>query len=209
LLLDEPLSALDAPTRNQLRQELRQLLKSCGIPTIVVTHDPIEAVALADRVLVLDRGKILQQGKVEEVFSHPTNMGVARIVGMETVVAGRVCEIQDGMLSVRVGSTAIWAVAPGVEDGEVDVCIRAEDVIVQPGDAVVSSARNRLRGRITALTPEGPLVRVTMDCGFALTALITKQASAELRLQEGTVVTASVKAAAVHLIPRNGHTQDQ
>jgi molybdate transport system ATP-binding protein len=208
LLLDEPLSALDVPTRNQLRQELRQFLKSFGIPTILVTHDPMEAVALAERVVVLDHGRILQQGKVEDVFSRPVDLGVARIVGMETVVAGRVSGIKDGMLNVRVGTATIFAVAQEVEEGEVYVCIRAEDVILQPGDTAMSSARNRLRGRITALTPEGPLVRVTIDCGFDLTALITKQSSSELELQEGGIVTALIKAPAVHIIPYNRSTKD-
>ena len=205
LLLDEPLSALDLPTRTQLRRELRHLLAKFGIPVILVTHDPMEVMALADCVVVLERGQILQQGKVEDVFSRPADAGVARIVGVETVVAGRIEEVQHGLASVRVGTAVIYVATDGIESGEVGVCIRAEDVIVQPVDAGLSSVRNHLRGCITSLTPEGPLVRLTIDCGFALTALITRQASAELQLREGLPVTALVKATAIHLVSRGGN----
>jgi molybdate transport system ATP-binding protein len=80
LLLDEPLSALDATTRSQLRQELRRMLAEWSIPTIVVTHDPAEVVALADEVIVLLDGRVRQHGPVAEVFSNPADADVARIV---------------------------------------------------------------------------------------------------------------------------------
>ncbi|MEI8197543.1 MAG: ABC transporter ATP-binding protein, partial [Phycisphaerae bacterium] len=89
LLLDEPLSALDGPTRETLRRHLRKLLTALHIPAIIVTHDPTEAMALADHVAVLHRGQVLQAGPVEEVFSRPTDLTVAQIVGIETVLAGR------------------------------------------------------------------------------------------------------------------------
>lgn len=204
LLLDEPLSALDLPTRTQLRLELRQLLKNFSVPAIIVTHDPLEAVALADQVVVLDKGRILQKGKVEEVFNHPDNLSVARIVGVETVVLGRVLDKQDGMITVNVGDVTLYAVAPKAETPEAYLCIRAEDVTVQSGDASNSSVRNRLKGRITALLPEGSVLRVIIDCGFSLTALITKQAQEDLQLAEGDLVTALIKASAIHVIDRHG-----
>ncbi|MBS0266338.1 MAG: ABC transporter ATP-binding protein [Planctomycetes bacterium] len=83
LLLDEPLSALDVPTRRELRAELRQLLATWGIPTIVVTHDPGEVQALADAVVVLNEGRMLQHGPVAEVFTQPASAGVARILALD------------------------------------------------------------------------------------------------------------------------------
>ena len=208
LLLDEPLSALDLPTRTQLRRDLRHLLAKFGIPVILVTHDPMEVMALADRVVVLGRGQILQQGKVEDVFSRPADAGVARIVGVETVVTGHVEGVQHGLASVRVGTALVYAATDGNDHGEVGVCIRAEDVIVQPGEAGLSSVRNQLRGGIVSLTPEGPLVRLVIDCGFALTALITRQSSVELQLREGLPVTALVKATAIRLVSRGDTTSE-
>lgn len=203
LLLDEPLSALDGPTRDQLRGELRRTLADLGTNVILVTHDRIEAVSLADQVVVLDRGTILQSGPVDEVFSRPVNVAVARIVGVETVAAGRIVRVEDGLATVAVGSAEIVAVATHAVGSPVFVCIRAEEVVLQPQHAGGSSARNHLRGQVRSLIPEGPLVRVELDCGFPLAALVTRIASAELGLREGMTVTALVKAPAVHLIERN------
>ena len=203
LLLDEPLSALDALLREKLRGELRQILLEFEVPVIVVTHDRVEAIALADRVAVMDQGKILQMGRVEEVFSRPRNAALALLVGVETVVAGEITAIDQGLASVQVGSIPLLAVAPSIETRLVHVCIKGEDVALQKGATGSTTIRNQLQARIKTLTPEGPLVRVGLDCGFELTALITRPAKNELHLQVGDTVTAMVKAPAIHLIPRS------
>jgi molybdate transport system ATP-binding protein len=202
LLLDEPLSALEASLREQLRGELRRLLAEFDIPVILVTHDRTEAIALADQVVVLRQGAILQSGSVHEVFGRPADASVAQIVGVETVEHGRVVRVHEGLATVVVGNTELVALAPGSVRGEVCVCIRAEEVTLQKGMAGQSSARNRLAARICSLTPQGPTTRVTLDCGFSLTALLTRPACEELGLQVGDTVTALVKAPAIHLVPR-------
>jgi len=202
LLLDEPLSALDQPTRELLRPELGRLLRETGIPTILVTHDRTEAMALADQLIVLHQGRISQKGTVEDVFNHPVNLDVARIVGMGTVAAGRITKTAEGLATVVLGNTELIAPAPDPISEHVYVCIRPEEVVLQKGVTEHTSARNRLRGVIKSLTSEGPLVRATLDCGFPLIALVTRMASEELALREGEEVTALVKVAGVHLIPR-------
>jgi molybdate transport system ATP-binding protein len=203
LLLDEPLSALDLPTREQLRPGLRRLLVQFGIPVVLVTHDRIEAMALADHLIVLDRGRVRQQGAVEEVFNRPLDVEVARIVGMGNVQPGRVVKTEEGLSTVAVGTTQLLAVAPAPNVEQVYVCIHSEEVFLQKGVADHASHRNRLAGIIGSLTPEGPLVRVALDCGFPLLALVTRTACNELELREGEAVTALVKALSVHLIARN------
>ncbi len=203
LLLDEPLSALDMPTRVALRLELRKLLKSEGIPSVVVTHDPVEAMALADKIVVMSAGRTLQKGSVEEVFSHPASLEVAKIVGAETLLQGEVeGRASDGVLAIRAGNARLFASEPqGGAEGRVVVCIRADDVILQkPGETLASSARNRLPGAIISIAQEGALVRVSLDCGFPLTALVTKQAVAELGLAEGSKIVALIKATSIHLL---------
>jgi molybdate transport system ATP-binding protein len=203
LLLDEPLSALDAPTRDALRTQLRQQLVDLAIPSIVVTHDRIEALSLGDRMIALVDGRIRQVGSVEEVFARPADDEVARSVGVETVVPGRVLEARDGLLTLDVAGRRLTAVeAEGIE-GDVLVCIRAEDVVLRLGPPSVESARNRLDCRVRALVREGPLTRVLLDCGFPLAALVTPQSVEELSLWEGREVTAIIKAPAVHCVPRN------
>ena len=202
LLLDEPLSALDTPTREPLRTTLRHWLKRLGIPAILVTHDRDEALAIADRCLILAEGRIRQIGAVREVFTHPCDSQVARIVGMENVIAGTVIGVEEGLASVKIGSTILFASVAESIRGEVFVCIRAEDVILEKTPTTKISARNQPTGRVTACEPSGPMVRVTVDCGFPLTALITRQAKTELEIEEGAPITAVVKAASIRLIPR-------
>lgn len=202
LLLDEPFSALDEPTREKLRPQLRRLLLEFGIPVILVTHARSEAMALADHLVVLNQGRICQQGPVEEVFSRPADLDVARIVHMENVHCGRVVDTADGMITVAVGNSELCAAAVEPPSEQVYVCIRAEEVVLEREPATGSSARNRLAGRIDSMTLEGPLVRVALDCGFPLHALVTRSACDELRLREGETITAVVKACSVHLISR-------
>ena len=203
LLLDEPLSALDAPTRAQLRLELRTLLAAQAIPTVAVTHDPLEAISLADRLLVLDRGRALQDGAVQDVFARPASLDVARIVGVETVEPGRVTHVADGLATVALRSVMVTALADGMASGEVYACIRAEDVTLLRDESGVSSARNRLTARVTSMESQGPLLRVGLDCGFLLTALVTRPAAEQLALGPGETVFALIKAQAIHLVPRS------
>jgi molybdate transport system ATP-binding protein len=202
LLLDEPLSALDAPTRTKLCEELRMLLTRLAIPSVVVTHDWTEALALGDQMAVIDDGRVLQTGKPQEVFSQPINADVARVVGIETVVHGRIREIRDDLATIQVGSVSVTAVASPDFESDVFVCIRAEDVTLELIGSIETSARNHLRGTVQAVTSLGALVRVTIDCGFLLTALVTRAAHSELRLAIGSDVRAAFKAGSVHLIPR-------
>lgn len=203
LLLDEPLSALDASLRDELRWELRELLSTFQIPVVVVTHDRIEAIALADSVIVMDAGRIRQSGKVEEVFGRPVDPTVARIVGVETVVPAQIVRIEEGLATISVGGTELVAIAPGPLDGTAFACIRAEEVIIQRGTTEMASVRNRLRARVTKIIPEGPMNRVTLDCGFLLSALVTRPACTELRLEPGETVFALLNAPGIHLIPRD------
>jgi molybdate transport system ATP-binding protein len=203
LLLDEPLSALDDPTRNLLRGELRRLLAEVSVPAIVVTHDRVEAIALGDRMVVLVAGRVHQVGTVRGVFSYPVNEAVARSVGMETVLPGTIVAADNSLVTIQVGPAVLTAVDPGeFPSPEVHVCVRAEDVILGRGSVGEDSARNHLAGRVTAVITEGALVRVTIDCGVPIIALVTRQSREQMDLKEGDSISAVIKATAVHLVPR-------
>jgi molybdate transport system ATP-binding protein len=203
LLLDEPLSALDAVLREELRGRLRQRLQEFGVPTIIVTHDRTEAIALGDRIVVMDAGRVRQSGSVEAIFSRPVDKETARIVGIETVVAGTVERTVDGLAEVRIGTATVWSVAPPANIKHVYACFKGEDVAVQRATSTGTSVRNQLQAVIRSLTPEGALVRLGLDCGFDLTALVTRPACHELSLKVGDHVAALIKAPAIHLIPRD------
>ncbi|HVN80025.1 MAG TPA: ABC transporter ATP-binding protein [Terriglobia bacterium] len=203
LLLDEPLSALDDATRSRLRSELRRQLTEVRVPTIVVTHDRVEAIALGDRMAVLVAGRIQQTGPIQEVFSYPANEVVARSVGVETVLPGRIVAASNALVTVEVGPVRLTAVDPGdLPSPEVHVCIRAEDVILETRAGGQDSARNHLSGRITSVLPEGVLTRVAMDCGVPIMALVTRQSGEDLHLRQGDRVAAVIKATSIHLVSR-------
>jgi molybdate transport system ATP-binding protein len=202
LLLDEPLSALDLPTRVKLRDEFRILLKRLAIPTVIVTHDWEEALALGDRMVVIKDGTALQTGTPQQIFNHPSDADVAKIVGMETVMPGIVVDTRDGLVTVDVAGVQLHALGTSSAGANVFVCIRAEDVVLEPAGGAASSARNHLSGRVCDIVPQGAVARVEVECGFGLTAIVTRSALEDLRLRPGERITAAIKAGAVHLVPR-------
>ena len=204
LLLDEPLSALDSVLRDQLRPQLRQWLLEAAVPVVLVTHDHTEAVALGDRIVVMEGGEVLQSGAVADVFSRPADARVARIVGTESILPGRVVAVEEGLATVDVAGVHLTAVAPPGIVKMVHVCLRAAEVMLLPDLDTAISARNRFAATVRFVVPEGALVRVGLDAGFDLTALITRAAAAELAIEPGTRVIAAVKAPAIHLLPRGG-----
>jgi molybdate transport system ATP-binding protein len=204
LLLDEPLSALDAPMRSRLSGELRSLLTQLQIPSVVVTHDWAEALTLGDVIAVMQGGSILQIGAPQEVFSRPVNAEVAQIVGIETVVQGQVVANDSGLATVSVNGIALKGLGADVSGSAVYVCIRAEDVLLERAGSGVTSARNHLPGLVVQMLPQGPVVTITVDCGFPILAVITRGAREELGLETGSAVVVVIKAGAVHLVPRSG-----
>ena len=203
LMLDEPFSALDAPTRARLLQDLHALLSQTSITTIFITHDLDEALLLGDRVAVLLGGILRQVGRPQDVFSAPSDNDVASFVGVETVIPGVVTISQNGQLIVDANGLQLEAVGEFPNGRPVWFCLRPEDITLSISDGgVISSARNRLNGHITRMTPSGPLVRVIVNCGLPIVALITRGSANEMKLTEGQAITASFKASAVHLIPR-------
>jgi molybdate transport system ATP-binding protein len=203
LLLDEPLSALDGPTRDRVREELARLLKTLRLPAILVTHDWIDALRLGDRLVVMSSGVVLQTGSPQDVFAKPQHADVAAAVGMETLTAGSVLARDNGSLRLRVGTAELIAVDPGEGPSEYFVCIRGENVTLETGlPTGQSSARNHLRGIIREIAPTGALWRVTVDTGCDVVALVTRQALDDLGLTTGSEVFAVFKASAVHLIAK-------
>ena len=178
------------------------LLTQLAIPSIIVTHDWTEALALGDFMAVISEGRVMQTGTPLEIFSRPRNADVALVVGIETVIQGTVKAIYNELATVQVGSVDVTALASPGLDTDVILCIRAEDVTLELTGSAETSARNHLRGTVHTITPLGALVRVTVDCGFLLTVLVTRSALSDLKLAVGSDVRAAFKAGSVHLIPR-------
>src|SRR4029079_9237830 len=137
LLLDEPLSHLDASARQRVRRELKVLQREFGYTTIVVTHDQVEALSLADRLAVMDAGVVQQFGTPDEVFDDPANLFVATFVGEPQInVVPGIARVQDGRVRVEIGSgTGYWdTVVSDVADGaKVTVGLRPQDATMSAG----------------------------------------------------------------------------
>jgi len=202
LLLDEPFAALDAPTREGLIADLASVLRAEHTTTVLVTHDRDEARSLADRIAVLMDGRLRQLGPASHVFRAPVSEDVARFVGVETILAGRVLDGAVAHAVVEVVGQAVdveQAAAPGEM---VRLCLRPEDVTVKVGPPPpgAGQSRNRLPGRVVRVTPAGSHLRVVMDCGAPVTALVSRQVAEDLGLGEGLAVTAQFRASAAHLL---------
>jgi molybdate transport system ATP-binding protein len=194
LLLDEPLSALDARTRLTVRAELRRHLAAYRGSTVLVTHDPVDAMALADRVVVVEDGAVVQEGTPGEVSRHPRTDYVARLVGLSLLPGtGEGC-------TVRLEAGGVVAVAEDAS-GPVFAAVRPESVAVyltRPD----GSPRNVWPARLAGATPHGATVRCELDGEVPLVADVTAAAFAELGLAPGSAVWAVVKASEVAVYAR-------
>jgi NifC-like ABC-type porter len=190
LLLDEPLAALDQTTRAQVRHTLRGHLDGFGGVCLIVTHDPVEAVSLADRVLVLDEGRALQDAPPAEVTRHPRSPWVARMLGRN---AWPGIATPDGL---QLSGGGLLVVADPLPAGAEALAIIAPEAVSVHRDRPSGSPRNVWPGTVREITASGSRLRVLIASPQApdLVAEITPQAAAELGLADGTFVWTSVKA---------------
>ncbi|PXY20194.1 sulfate/molybdate ABC transporter ATP-binding protein [Prauserella flavalba] len=208
LLLDEPLAALDVDAAPAIRGLLRRVLRSPGNrrATVLVTHDPLDALALADHVVVLDGGRVVERGATGEVLSAPRTPFTARIAGLN-LVAGTA---EEQGLRLAGGGLISGIPSPDVVAGEPAVAVFAPgSVAVYPASELPEgSPRNTVAAVVGALEPHGPVVRLrTVDGdGWAegLSADLTPAAVAELALEPGTPIRLAVKATAVTIQPAFG-----
>ena len=193
LLLDEPLAALDAATRAEVRRDLRRHLASFDGTRLLVTHDPLEAIALADRLVVLEGGRVTQTGTPGEVSQRPRSRYVAELVGLN-LYRGRV----DGAAIELAGGGRL--VTAGDHRGEVFAAVHPHAVALhrRPPEG---TPRNVLAGAAETLDVVGDRVRVRVQGTVPIVAEVTPAAAAELRLADGGPVWATVKATEVVVYP--------
>jgi tungstate transport system ATP-binding protein len=208
LILDEPFAALDAPTREALLDDLGNVLAETRTTTLFATHDRDEALAVGDRLAVLAGGRVVQIGTPEEVFSRPASQEVARFVGVENRISGRVVAIGEGCVRVDVGVGILDVRGHGKLGDAVLVCARPEDVEIVTGtEAVTPPAPNSLDGTVTRLSPLESQVRVHVDAGFAITVLVTKSSLRNSKLAVGAGARCVFPEPALHLVHREEEPQ--
>ncbi len=194
LLLDEPLAALDATTRGLVRRDLAHHLAAFAGPAVVVTHDPLDAFALADRVAIIEAGCIVQSGTLADVTAHPRSRYVADLVGVNLVRG----EVDDGVLTTATGAHVVIADAPS---GAMFAVIRPHSVVLVREPPFASSARNTWEGTVSGVDRLGDRVRVQIDGALPLTAEITAASFDTLALATGDGIHAAVKATDIEVFP--------
>jgi molybdate transport system ATP-binding protein len=196
LLLDEPLSALDAGTRLDVQAELKRHLADFTGPCLLVTHDPLEALVLADRLIVLEGGRIVQEGTPALIARQPATEYVAKLVGLN-LYAGRAEGAQ-----VKLTGGGEFVVPDQGTHGDVLVALRPSAVVVSTERPEHGSARNTWPARITGLTLLADRVRLDLEGQPSVLADVTPAAVAELSLHPGSQVWLTTKATDLEVYPR-------
>jgi molybdate transport system ATP-binding protein len=198
LLLDEPLSALDAGTRLDVRAELKRHLSDFSGPCLLVTHDPLEALVLADRLLVLEAGRIVQEGTPAQVARQPATEYVAKLVGLN-LYAGRA----DGP-GVALAGGGAFVIPDQGQHGDVLVAVRPSSLVVSTQRPEASSVRNAWPARVSGLTLLSDRVRLDLEGQPPALADVTPAAVTELSLGPGSQVWVAAKATDLEVYPQAG-----
>lgn len=211
LLLDEPLSALDSPTKSKILDDLRRWNATHGIPILYVTHSREEVVALGERVLVLNQGRIAARGSPHEVLTAPLQETVAQLAGFENIFDASVWLVHEerGTITCRLTGkregTFVSLEAPLIraEHGShVRVGIRAGDILLGIVKPQGLSARNVLEGRVLSIKRRDMVVFADVDCGVDISVQLTLAARDELKLQTGQQIWLVIKTHSCHLMQR-------
>lgn len=199
LLLDEPLSNLDAKLRDEMRGQIRSLQQQLGITAVLVTHDQVEALSMCDRVVVMRSGHIEQSGTPTEVYERPATAFVANFVGRTNKLKGTVAA--DGSL-MGLGQVLHAASKPG--SGTVDILIRPHRIHVSDGDGA-GDAGNRVRGEVSNVTFVGDLVQYTVSVAGDEIVVEESTRRGQKMLSTGETVTLAWSAEDTLVFPEN-HT---
>jgi iron(III) transport system ATP-binding protein len=197
LLLDEPLSNLDARLRDRLRIELRELQQRLGLTSIYVTHDQEEALALADKIALMQGGRIVQIGTPDDIYSRPQSASIADFLGVGNIFR---CDIIDPT-TVRVDGldrdVAVASVPTGV--AELRACVRAEDIVLGPAGR---TGTNVFEGKLTVISFQGSTVRLRVDAagGAQFNVLAPKASALDYQLHDN--VSYAIAPEAVRVLPQ-------
>jgi len=210
LLLDEPFSALDSAVREKLRLDLTQIKQQYDIPIIMVTHNLEEAYQLAEQMVIIDEGRVLQSGQGSDIFHHPKNRTVARFVGAKNIFTGQVSRIANNDTVVDTGRFEVTVRSRNkLEAGDkVGFCVRPEDIMIIRPDKVLGAGvkKNLFPGRVVGTSHRGDscllqfkLEKAVSDRDFDFTIKLPAHAYQRLELHKYPKITVSLKKQAIHV----------
>jgi len=210
LLLDEPLSALDARTRLEVRTQLRSHIDQFTGPVLIITHDPLEAMIMADRLLVIENGRVVQQGSPSHIARQPATQYVARLVGLNLYTGtldplSRKVHLDDGgTFTVTLGDDSLTEAGTARSELRVLIGLRPSAISIHTTRPTHASPRNIWKGTVTSLEQLTDRVRVQVDATPPALVDISSAAVADLALRPGTGVWLSAKATETEAYPDPG-----
>lgn len=199
ILLDEPLSSIDAEASRGLREELRRVNHELGVAVVHVTHDQIEAFSLAGTLAIMRDGRIIQKGRPNEVLLNPSDESVARFLGYENVFHVKLVKNEKDTSEVGTDGATI-RLSGRLESQEATVAILPENILIATKPFPVVDELNILQGEIKGYTNLGPLVEVTVDAGLLLKAFVDKRTFLEANLVDGKRVNVGFKIDEVKVV---------
>jgi molybdate transport system ATP-binding protein len=205
LLLDEPLTGLDAELKASIVDDLRAWNAAQKIPILYVTHSRDEVDALGERVLAMERGRVISEGTPHEVLDAPRRKKLAQAAGFENLLSALVLDLResDGVMRVRLAESACEIEVPlgyAMPGNTVRIAVRAGDILLAAERPSGLSARNVLNGKIVSLERRGTMVIARVDCGVTFTVHVTPGAARALELAAGKTVWIVLKTHSCHLV---------
>lgn len=199
VLLDEPLTAIDAETSSALQRELKRINRELKVAFLHVTHDQIEALSLADRIAVMVQGEIVQFGTPNEVLSNPANELVARFLGYTNVLRVKFVKYESGISEVSTDHVSIRLNAK-LNNRAAIIVIHPEDIVLTTETPNLPEEWNLFKGRVEESTNLGPIVEVTVDIGILLKVFLDKRSFLEMKLLRGRHIYVAFKIDSVKIV---------
>lgn len=203
--LDEPLAALDVPTKEKMQEELKEIFKETKTTAVYVTHDRTEALVVGDRLAVMNDGIIIQADVPENIIERPSSLFVAKFMGAENIFSGEIVGLNDNFNLVKILDNRVVKVyGDGSVGDRVFICLRPEKIRIQNAisedkrdytetdfdDSAFLRIENEFYGKVEKIILYGSFVKLYLDCGFSLIALVSKQVADRLGLRKGIFVAA-------------------
>jgi molybdopterin-binding protein len=202
ILLDEPLSHLDPPTREKLRLELRTILKKQRVPVIYVTHFEEDVLALADSISILNNGKLVGTGDIKQILnsSPSTTSFFTQVTSGANYISGLVVKSEEGLTSFKVGSHLLNTLGEFLVGTKIGVIVRREDIILSK-EKIKTSARNTLFLQVAEIVQRSNLVDIHLKIdGLEIVSRITQSAMKDVGITKNDHIYAIFKASAPHLV---------
>lgn len=196
LLLDEPTANLDPISKKKMEELILKINRESETTIIMTTHDLSQGQKLADRMIILYNGQILQSGTPDRIFKKPKNRFVADFVGIENVMSGQIESSSDGLVKIKTDSITVFTLTEKV--GKVNFTVRPDEITVSR-ERMQTSARNTIQGEVNEIIDTGSLIKLLVDTGELFTVFITRESLSELNITIGTRVWLYFKASAVHV----------